>query len=156
MKLEYTAQVLRGWPNDGALDRLETIKSTVAISGGGAGLKNGDVVIKQSDGTIDKVSTASTGMAGLVIRGDADSSSVGASGNKAVVLWSNYIVQVSNYNTASLPTAWAPFVAVTAGGTGATGKFNTTTATDATVLGHCLNVVAASTTDTASVVILVK
>ena len=164
MKMEYTAQVLRGWPNDGALERVEVIKSTTLLSNGGSGLKNGDVVVKQSDGTVDKVGTTSVGNVGLVIRGDADSSSVAAAGGRAVVLWSNYIVQVTNsivgggggYNTTSLPTAWAPGVAVTGGGTSATGKFNTTTATDSTVIGYCLNVIATSNTESASVVILVK
>lgn len=147
-KMEYTAQVLRGWPGEGGLERLETVKV-------GSTLINGDVVLKQADGSVDKVSTTSSGAVGLVIRGNGDSGSVVTSG-KAVVLWSGYIVQVSNYNQTSLPAAWAPGVAVTGGGTAATGKFNTTTATDSSVIGYCLAVTAVSTTDTANVVIYVK
>lgn len=68
MKLEYTAQVLRGFPNDGARERAEMIKQ-------GSVLVNGDVVEVGSDGTVDKVSASVTKRAGLVVRGNGDSSS---------------------------------------------------------------------------------
>ena len=68
MKLEYTAQVLRGFPNDGARERSELIKQ-------GSVLVNGDVVEMQSDGAIDKVSASTNKRVGLVIRGNGDSSS---------------------------------------------------------------------------------
>lgn len=68
MKLEYTAQVLRGWPADGARERAELIKQ-------GTLLVNGDVVEPQSDGTVAKVSASASRKVGLVVRGNGDSSS---------------------------------------------------------------------------------
>lgn len=68
MKLEYTAQILRGWPNDGSRERSEMIKQ-------GTVLVNGDVVEVQSDGTVAPVSSSVTKRAGLVVRGNGDSSS---------------------------------------------------------------------------------
>lgn len=68
MKLEYTAQVLRGWPADGARERAELVKQ-------GSILVNGDVVEMQADGTVDKVSATVNKRIGLVVRGNGDSSS---------------------------------------------------------------------------------
>lgn len=66
MKLEYAAQILRGWPADGALERAELIKQ-------GSILVNGDIVSLQVDGTVDKVGATKSGKVGLVIRGNGDS-----------------------------------------------------------------------------------
>jgi hypothetical protein len=67
MKMEYAAEILRGWPADGALERAEMIKQGVT-------LVNGDLVVMQPDGTVDKVAdSATTRYAGLVIRGNGDS-----------------------------------------------------------------------------------
>lgn len=68
MRLEYTAQILRGWPADGARERAEMVRQ-------GAILVNGDVVQSQVDGTVDKVSATVSKRVGLVIRGNGDSSS---------------------------------------------------------------------------------
>ena len=68
MKLEYTAQVLRGWPADGARERTELVKQ-------GTILVNGDVVEAQPDGTVAKVSATNSKRVGLVVRGNGDSSS---------------------------------------------------------------------------------
>jgi hypothetical protein len=68
MKMEYTAEVLRGWPNEGARERTEIVSQ-------GAILVNGDVVTLQADGTVNKVSSTKTKRAGLVIRGNGDSGS---------------------------------------------------------------------------------
>ena len=68
MKLEYTAQILRGWPNQGARQRTELVPA-------GVNLVNGDWVEAQPNGTVNKTSIASTRRAGLVIRGPGDSSS---------------------------------------------------------------------------------
>lgn len=69
MKLEYTAQILRGWPADGSRERAELVTQ-------GAALVNGDVVEMQSDGTVNKVNqTTKTRRVGLVIRGNGDSAS---------------------------------------------------------------------------------
>ena len=66
--MEYVAEILRGWPADGALDRVEIIKQ-------GTVLVNGDVVEMEVDGTVSKVSATATNRAGLVIRGNGDSAS---------------------------------------------------------------------------------
>ena len=66
MKMEYTAEILRGWPADGARERQELIKQ-------GSVLVNGDIVELQSDGTVDKSSATPSNRVGLVIRGNGDS-----------------------------------------------------------------------------------
>ena len=68
MLMEWKAEILRGWPADGARDRNELIKQ-------GSALVNGDVVEPQIDGTVDKVGATKTRKAGLVIRGNGDSTS---------------------------------------------------------------------------------
>ena len=68
MKMEYAAQILRGWPADGARERYELIAA-------GTTLINGDVVEMQADGTVAKVSIANNHKAGLVLRGNGDSAS---------------------------------------------------------------------------------
>lgn len=68
MRLEWAAEVLRGWPADGARERSELVKQ-------GAVLVNGDVVTIQPDGTVDKVGATKTRLAGLVVRGNGDSAS---------------------------------------------------------------------------------
>jgi len=160
-----TISVVRGWPSDGALDRLETVTTGSTVS-------QGDVVFKFTDGTVQKTTSGTvTGYVGLVMKGNGDppnttgvTNSVVNAGNKAVVLWSNYIVMVSNYDTSPSP-AWAPGVAVTSGGSAtAAGKFTTITATTSAttasqVCGFCLNVIPATTGisgTTAAVVILVR
>lgn len=75
MKMEYTAEVLRGWPADGARERLEIVKQ-------GSVLVNGDVVEMQADGTIDKVSATKSNRVGLVVRGNGDSTSAANSYGK--------------------------------------------------------------------------
>lgn len=100
MKLEYNVNVIRGWPNEGALDRAEPITAA-------ASLANGDWVQKQSDNTVNKVGATKTANAGLVIRGNADSGS-GAYTGKATVLWGNFIVQIKNLPGAVTFTPGAP------------------------------------------------
>lgn len=146
MKMEYTAEVLRGWPNEGALERVETVKS-------GSTLVNGDVVEMQSDGTIDKVSTTKNFAVGLVIRGNGDSQSVVAAGNKAVVLWGNYIVRIKAVNVIGAVLVGSP---VTGGGAGAAGKFQLATGVTDNVVGFCVKVQAASATEDAHYVIVVR
>jgi hypothetical protein len=68
MKMEYAAQILRGWPADGSLERAELIAA-------GSTLVNGDLVEVQPDGTVAKTSLTNTRKAGLVLRGNGDSSS---------------------------------------------------------------------------------
>ncbi|MGN6514652.1 MAG: hypothetical protein ACTHLR_02290 [Rhizomicrobium sp.] len=101
MLMERLAEIVRGWPYDGALDRSEPIKS-------GSTLQNGDWVIKQADGTVDKVGAnlpANIALAGLVVVGNGDSSSASNAG-EAVVLWKNFIAKIANYDATA--GAYAP------------------------------------------------
>lgn len=68
MKLEYTSQIVRGWPKQGARERTELLAPSVLVS-------NGDWVEMQADGTIAKTSLTNTRRAGLVVRGTGDSTS---------------------------------------------------------------------------------
>lgn len=68
MKMEYAAEILRGWPADGARERVEIVSQ-------GASLVNGDVVAMQADGTVNKVGSSKSKRVGLVIRGNGDSGS---------------------------------------------------------------------------------
>lgn len=140
MKMEYNVRVLRGWPMDGAMERVETIKSGVT-------LQNGDWVEKQADNTIDKVGATKTNKAGLVIAGNGDSSSATYTG-KAVVLWGNFIAQIKN-----LPGG-VTFVPK-AGLTVQNGMAQLDAGTDPQV-GHVLDVIAASATNDASIVVYVR
>lgn len=136
MKMEYNVQILRGWPYDGALDRAEPIKAAVSLS-------NGDWVQKQSDNTVDKTTATETANAGLVIRGNADSGS-GAYTGKATVLWGNFIVQVKNLTPAVTYTPGASLT-VKSGLLDLAGVGEP-------VIGHVLDVIAASSTTDASII----
>ena len=138
MKMEYNAQVLRGWPYDGALDRAETIKASVSLT-------NGDWVQKQSDNTVDKVGGTKTANAGLVIRGNADSGS-GTYTNKATVLCDNLIAKI---NTA---TSFTPGQNLTVQNNAlVAGTFGTDP-----IIGYVLDVIASSATEDASVVVFIR
>ena len=111
--MERVAEVLRGWPYDGSLDRYEPI-------GTGVTLYNGDWVVKQSDGTValsgSTNTVANSPATGLVVIGNGDSASAQATastGNngKAVVLWGNFVARLSG----SAPTSY---------GTASTGQSN--------------------------------
>lgn len=136
MKMEYNVQIVRGWPYDGALDRAELIKSGVSLS-------NGDWVEKQSDNTVDAVSSTKTNRAGLVIRGNADSGS-GAYTGKAEVLWGNFIAQIKNLPVGVTFTPGANLCIQN-------GKIQLATGGDP-VIGFVLDVVAASSVNDAHVV----
>jgi hypothetical protein len=139
MKMEYTAEIIRGWPYDGSLDRNETIKSSVTLT-------NGDWVAKQSDGTVDKSGASASAFVGLVIQGNGDSGSA-VNSNKAVVLWGNFIAKISNYDTGA---SYAPGSPLTA----KSGKLTLATGTDP-IVGHVLDVVTVSATNTAHLVVKV-
>ena len=144
MLMERVAEIVRGWPYDGSLDRAEPIKA-------GATLVNGDWVTKQADGTVDKTAAAAAALAGLVIVGNGDSASA-SNANEAVVLWSNFIAKIANYdNTAT----YAPGSPVTV----KSGKITLGVAGTDPILGYVLNVQAAATglnPQTAHLVVLVK
>lgn len=141
MKMEYAFEVLRGWPQDGALDRIEPIKT-------GDTLKNGDVVTKHTDGTVTLVGATASNKVGVVIQGNGDSASASGVG-KALVLWGNYIARVAS--TAYAAGAYAPGSNVT----GKSGKFALDAGSDP-VVGVVLDVIPASATETESLVILVR
>ena len=140
MKMEYTAMVRRGWPNEGALDRAEPIKA-------GATLVNGDWVAKQADGTVDKSAAASSNAVGLVVSGNGDAASAKNS-NKAVVLWSSFIVSTSN----SAAGAYVPGSPVTV----KSGQIALATPGTDPEVGRVLDVVAVGPNETAHLTILVK
>lgn len=145
MKMEYNAMVRRGWPSDGALDLAETIET-------GSTLSNGNWVAKQADGgvALAVTSTASTPV-GLVITGNGDSASAANSG-KAVVLWSNFVVDVANYD-ATQSYAQGSMVTVK---TANPGVLTLGVVGTDPVVGWVLNVVPGSTTQTAYIRVLVK
>jgi len=147
MKMERRASVVRGWPYDGALDRAEVIKT-------GSTLLAGDFVAKQSDGTVDKSAalSATNKSVGLVVQGNGDSTSATNSG-KAVVLWSGFIVELDS--TCYDAGAWAPGLPVKISGTNA-GKLTIANGTTDIEFGVVLDVVAASSTETAHITVLVK
>lgn len=140
MKMEYTAMIRRGWPNEGALDRAEVIKAATT-------LVNGDWVAKEADGTIAKSAAGASNKVGLVVSGNGDAASA-ANSNKAVVLWSGFIVQTSNYAAG----AYVPGSPVTA----KSGQLALGNGTTDPEVGYVLDVIAASATETASLVVLVK
>jgi hypothetical protein len=135
--------IIRGWPLDGSLDRVETIKSGVT-------LVNGDWVVKQADNTVDKATTSKAGNAGLVIQGNGDSGS-GAATGKAVVLWGNFIAQIKNLPSAVTFTPGA-YVTIQKDGTGlnylALGTFGTDP-----IVGVVLDVIANSAVNDASIIV---
>jgi hypothetical protein len=143
MLMERVAEVIRGWPYDGSLDRYEPITS-------GATLVNGDWVTKQTDSTVNKVGATNTvtapAIAGLVVVGNGDSGSASYAG-KAVVLWGNFIARVSNYAAG----AYVPGSPVTA----KNGVIALATAGTDNTIGYVLDVVAASSSTTANLVIKV-
>ena len=138
--MDNTVDILRGWPAEGARERLEIIKAGVT-------LVNGDVVEMQADGTIDKVSATASNRVGLVISGNGDSPSAANTG-KALVLWGNYIARVSNYTAGS----WVPGASVTA----KSGKFALGTLGTDPEVGYVVKVTAAAANETASVTIVVR
>lgn len=137
MLMSYNAEVIRGWPYDGSLERVEVIST-------GATLQNGDWVSKQSDNSVAKSGATTSNQVGLVIEGNGDSGSAAYSG-KCLVLWGNFIVRIQNYdNTAT----YVP-------GANLTSKNGIITLAGSTdpVVGFVLDVVAAGSTQTACLVI---
>ena len=141
MKMEYNVQIIRGWPNEGALDRAEPIKASVTLS-------NGDWVEKQSDNTVDLVGATKTARGGLVIRGNGDSGS-GAYTGKATVLWGNFIAQIKNLPNAVTFTPGAALCIQN-------GKIQLGTVGTDPIIGHVLDVIASSSTTDASVIVKIN
>lgn len=121
MLMDSVAQVLRGWPYDGARDSNEQIQQ-------GAVLKNGDVVTAQLDGTVNKVGATSVGMAGLVVRGNGDASSNAGS-------IARFMTPQPAYATTAI--AWASgYVTVTTGSAHGYAVGNVVTVAGATPAGY--------------------
>lgn len=148
--MEFTAEVVRGWPGEGARERYETIKASTTLA-------NGVWVEMQSDGTVATSSATSTRAAGLVVRGNQDPGygapavlgtatvvqESGANTNKAVVLWGNF---VGRFQAASLSAAvgtYAPNNSLTV----VSGKLKVGVVGTDPIIGHVLTV---STTSNAS------
>lgn len=138
MLMERNAEIIRGWPYDGSLDRAEVITAS-------ASLQNGDWVTKQSDNTVNKVGSTAVGLVGLVVVGNADSASA-ANANEAVVLWGNFIAKISNYAAGSYTPGQALTVksGVLTAATAANGSATPVTFGDP-VVAYVLDVVAAAT-----------
>jgi hypothetical protein len=139
MLMERNAEIIRGWPYDGSLERVEPITAA-------ATLQNGDWVTKQSDNTVNKTGASASNNVGLVIVGNGDSGSAAYAG-KAVVLWGNFLAKVSNYAAG----AYAPGSPLTV----KSGQLALANGTTDPVIGFVLDVVAAATTETAHLTIKV-
>lgn len=126
MLMERNAEVLRGWPHEGALDQVEAIAS-------GSTLSNGDWVAPGASGVALTTATA-TKKAGLVIQGNGDSGSAAYAG-KAVVLWGNFMVKVKNY-TAGSYSAGTPLTVIS-------GKLAVANGTTDPEVGYVVKAVAA-------------
>jgi len=140
--MEAVAMIRRGWPNEGGTDRSELIKASTT-------LVNGDWVTKNTDGTVmlTGATAASNVLCGLVVVGNGDAASA-SNTNKAVVLWSNFIADISNFDTGA---SYAPGNALMS----VSGKLTLATSTNP-VVAYVLDVVALSATETAHLTILVK
>lgn len=137
MLMTYNAEIIRGWPYDGSLERVEVIAT-------GSTLQNGDWVTKNSDNSVAKSGATAANAVGLVIEGNGDSGSAAYSG-KSVVLWGNFLAKISNYdNTAT----YAPGANLTV----KNGMVTLAGGSDP-VVGFVLDVVAAGTAETAHLVI---
>lgn len=139
MLMERNAEIIRGWPYDGSLERVEPITAA-------ATLQNGDWITKQSDNTVNKSGASASNNVGLVIVGNGDSSSSAYAG-KAVVLWGNFLAKISNYAAG----AYAPGSPLTV----KSGQLALANGTTDPVIGFVLDVIAASTTETAHLTIKV-
>lgn len=156
--MDYNIEVLRGWPGEMALDRVEPIKAGVTLN-------NGDWVEKQADGTVDKTSATVTNTAGVVVRGNGDSASAAyvngsiitsgttataaTTNGRALVLWGSHISRISNYDTGG---TYAPGTKLTI----KSGKVTSVAAGTDPVAGFVLYVAPATTGNTAHIVAVFK
>lgn len=157
-KMDYTADFLRGWPNEGALE-----SSTYTIAAGEE-LEAGDLVVLNSSGELIKAA-AETNFAGIVVRGNLDDKSVAGptGGNlaqgprKAIVLWGGYIVRTTKIEASVLAGDPMDAVVVSANGTFVRAADSTGfTAADAATMGYVLELIASQNGEPASAVIVVK
>jgi hypothetical protein len=142
--MDYTADFLRGWPNEGA---LESSGYPIAT---GQSLEAGDLVVLTAGGLTKVV--GETNAAGIVVRGNVDDKSVGASG-RAIVLWSGYIVRTTKIDAAVM--GLSPMAKVNAVDAVFDVATVTAAATDST-LGTVLETIIGLNGNPDSAVILVK
>ncbi len=145
-QMDYTADFIRGWPNDGALE------SSTYVIASGVDLEAGDLVELDGSGELILNTATETNFAGIVVRGNLDDKSVEASG-KAIVLWGGYIVRTTKIAAAVM--GFAPMTPVNA----TSGVFDTATVTIAAtdgVLGYVLETVTGVNGNPDSAVIVVK
>jgi hypothetical protein len=147
--MDYTADFIRGWPNDGALE-----SSTYTIASG-VDLEAGDLVSLNASGELI-LNAAESSFAGIVVRGNLDDKSVEAAG-KAIVLWGGYIVRTTKIDAAVMGGAPMDSVNAVAGGV-----FDLATADAGTldhaeaVMGHVLELVPGVNGNPDSAVIVVR
>lgn len=149
LPLKYRAEFLRGWPMDGALEIDTPILA-------GQELQLGDMVKLVPDGTVYKArkteladATGAVGFnAGIVVRGNADEKSA-RDINKAVILWSGYIVRTTNFD-AGITAAGVNVVA------GANGVLVAAASATDPCLGHVIEYRPAVGTIPAEIIVVVK
>ena len=139
MYMDATAQVIRGFPYDGARDSVELVQA-------GASLQNGDVVTMQPDGTVNKVGASAVAMAGLVFRGNADSPSAANSLGQyptpqpaltiSAIAWANGTVTVTTSTAHGYSSGYSVVIAGNTP-TGYNGTY-TVTVTGATTFTYAL------------------
>jgi len=149
--MDYPLEVLRGWPDDGALDMSETISSAAT---GASGLACGNVVTVNANGQVQLCTTPVQPM-GVCIRGNNDTPSVSAAtvgelpgvyGDQALVIWGNMVFRTYVYNQNS---TFAPGTPVT----GINGVIDVATGSQP-VLGYVKSVYPASGNQPASLLIV--
>lgn len=90
--MDYRAEFLRGWPNDGGLELSRYPLAT------GVNVQAGDLVTVNSSAQIVKVAaSAAAAFCGIVVRGNIDDKSVAKLGTP-IVLWGNYIVRTQAFS----------------------------------------------------------
>lgn len=96
--MDYPFNVQRGWPAGGAIDSNETVLSGQTVSAG-------DVVeFDAATGHITPVGavSATRDVVGWVVRGNGDSDSVVAAGDRAVVVWGSFIARTQKCDDTGL------------------------------------------------------
>lgn len=130
--LEYTADVVRGWPHGSAVEM--NYSSATAFG-------NGDIVKMAANSTVVAAAGTAGEVFGLVVRGVNDTFNGGGTGTNNlytqvvpnIVLWSNYVVRISNVDAANIPAVGTNVYV------NATGQLTSVAGTSA-VFGTCLEI----------------
>ena len=90
--MDYRAEFLRGWPNDGSLELSRYPLAT------GVNVQSGDLVTLNSSAQVIKVASgANAAFAGIVVRGNLDDKSVAKLGDP-IILWGKFIVRTQAFS----------------------------------------------------------